>query len=80
MEKFFVYWEGIIMLYCFMLFDMVKVYLRNGLKVKVREMFFRIEEDYIDYEFYVEFLMLYGEVGEREDVYCIWDLYKMIEK
>ncbi|KAF3511345.1 hypothetical protein F2Q69_00003255 [Brassica cretica] len=43
-------------------------------------MLLRTEEDHIDPESYAELLTLYGEAGEREDVYRIWDLYKMTEK
>ncbi|KAJ4898209.1 Pentatricopeptide repeat (PPR) superfamily protein [Raphanus sativus] len=42
--------------------------------------FLETEEDQIDPESYPELLTLYGEAGEREDVYRIWDLYKMTEE
>ncbi|CAF2127126.1 unnamed protein product [Brassica napus] len=80
MEKLLAHWEGTITLHCLTSLDMAKAYLRNGSKVKAREMLLRTEEDHIDHESYAELLTLYGEAGEREDVYRIWDLYKMTEK
>ncbi|KAJ0249467.1 Pentatricopeptide repeat-containing protein [Hirschfeldia incana] len=80
MEKLLSVWEGTVKLHCLTSLDMAKAYLRNGNKVKAREMLLRTEEDQIDPESYAELLTLYGEAGEREDVYRIWDLYKMTEK
>ncbi|KAF8098865.1 hypothetical protein N665_0257s0075 [Sinapis alba] len=80
MEKLLAVWEGTIKLHCLTSLDMAKAYLRNGYKVKAREMLLRTEEDQIDPESYAELLTLYGQAGEREDVYRIWDLYKLAEK
>ncbi|CAH8323312.1 unnamed protein product [Eruca vesicaria subsp. sativa] len=80
MEKLLAVWGGNIKLHCLTLLDMAKAYLRNGFKEKAREMLLKTEEEQIDPESYPELLTLYGEAGEREDVYRIWDLYKTAEK
>ncbi|CAH8387626.1 unnamed protein product [Eruca vesicaria subsp. sativa] len=43
-------------------------------------MLLRTEVEHIDHESYPELLTLYGEAGEREYIYGIWDMYKMKEK
>ncbi|KAJ4869889.1 Pentatricopeptide repeat (PPR) superfamily protein [Raphanus sativus] len=80
MEKLLSVWEDTVKMHCLTSLDMAKTYLRHGNKEKAREMLLRTEEDQIDPESYPELLTLYGEAGEREDVYRIWDLYKMTEE
>ncbi|KAJ0251598.1 Pentatricopeptide repeat-containing protein [Hirschfeldia incana] len=59
--------------------DMAKAYLKSGSTEKSLAMLHRTEL-LVDCESrkpaYVELMSVYGDVGEREDVYRIWELYK----
>lgn len=75
MDKFLADWNAITTLEWLTTLDMAKAYLRDGSKGKAREMLRRTEE-LNDPKSYERLIRLYGEAGEREDVYRIWDLYK----
>lgn len=64
-----------------MCIDMVKVYLKLGVMEKFLVMLYRIEllVDCVLRKLVYEVLMsVYGDVGEREDVYRIWEFYKNV--
>ncbi|XP_019099593.1 PREDICTED: putative pentatricopeptide repeat-containing protein At1g28020 [Camelina sativa] len=75
MEKFVADWRAITILDGLTVLDMAKAYLRDGSKEKSIKLL-RRREGYMGTEYYEELMRLYGEAGEREDVYRIWDLYK----
>ncbi|KAL1222144.1 putative pentatricopeptide repeat-containing protein [Cardamine amara subsp. amara] len=75
MEKFLDDWKGITTLEWLTTLDMEKAYVRDGSKGKAKEML-RKTEKLKDPKSYEGLMRLYGEAGERDDVYRIWDLYK----
>ncbi|CAH2054067.1 unnamed protein product [Thlaspi arvense] len=79
MEEFLGDWEAIVKLEWLTTLEMAKAYLRDDSEEKARELLRRTEE-MMDPESYEELMKLYGEVGEREDVYRIWGMYKISEK
>ncbi|XP_019096359.1 PREDICTED: putative pentatricopeptide repeat-containing protein At1g28020 [Camelina sativa] len=75
MDKFLADWSAITILDGLTVLDMAEAYLRVGLKEKAIKLL-RRREGYMSIESYGELMRLYGEAGEREDVYRIWVLYK----
>ncbi|VVA97221.1 unnamed protein product [Arabis nemorensis] len=59
--------------------DMAEAYLEKDLKEKAREMLCRAEK-FKDPESYERLIKLYGQAGEVEDVFRIWDMYKKTRK
>ncbi|XP_019092183.1 PREDICTED: putative pentatricopeptide repeat-containing protein At1g28020 [Camelina sativa] len=75
MDKFLADWNETTTLEWLTTLDMAKAYLRDGSKGKARDML-RKTEELNDPKSYEGLMRLYGEAGEIEDVYRIWDLYK----
>ncbi|KAL1190558.1 putative pentatricopeptide repeat-containing protein [Cardamine amara subsp. amara] len=74
MEKFLADWEETTRRDGLTVLDMARAYLRTCSKEKARK-FLRRTDELISPKSYEELIRLYGEVGEREDVYRIWNLY-----